>query len=239
MEEVNNMNPMMQKNATDEVGVCPKCGYHLLYEPHTNFCRWCGCELNWVDKYRYIDRVVIMMIGAPCSGKSTIGKAISDYLGIRYVSSGDIARAMAEKDADVKDALMKGLTAPEDAMRDEVKKIIEEGKSLVLDGFPRFDNQLSFISLWANRYDYEMIFVTIDSAIEELVRRNERRGRDDKDNFHSRMMWYMDNTMPMVYRIENEYGKHNIRHPVGESIANTCNKVYNEYNRMLRRKSNA
>ena len=38
----------------------------------------------------------IILIGAPCVGKSTIGKNLQDILGIKYISSGDIARSMGD-----------------------------------------------------------------------------------------------------------------------------------------------
>lgn len=35
------------KGSTKEVGYCPSCKSHLMYEPKTNYCRWCGQRLSW------------------------------------------------------------------------------------------------------------------------------------------------------------------------------------------------
>lgn len=37
----------MGKGSTKEVGYCPNCKSHLMYEPKTNYCRWCGQRLSW------------------------------------------------------------------------------------------------------------------------------------------------------------------------------------------------
>ena len=37
----------MGEGSTKEVGYCPNCKSHLMYEPKTNYCRWCGQRLLW------------------------------------------------------------------------------------------------------------------------------------------------------------------------------------------------
>lgn len=32
---------------TDEVTYCPTCKTHLMIEPLTRYCRWCGQKLDW------------------------------------------------------------------------------------------------------------------------------------------------------------------------------------------------
>ena len=45
----------------------------------------------------------IVLIGAPCSGESTIGKEVANRINARYISSGNIARKMAEMNNDIND----------------------------------------------------------------------------------------------------------------------------------------
>jgi hypothetical protein len=48
----------MGKGSTKEVGYCPNCKSHLMYEPKTNYCRWCGQRLLWRMKMNDIEKAI-------------------------------------------------------------------------------------------------------------------------------------------------------------------------------------
>lgn len=160
-----------------------------------------------------VDNMVgIVMLGMTTSGKSTIGRYIALKLGLRYISSGDIARQM-----NVDDILNKGELAPEDEMR---KRILESincaDTSYILDGCPRFYEQYA----WLNRnINHKLVYLDIHIAPQVAYVRAENRGRDD-DNYASvqkKIDYYIDNIEPMIkyiadhekyyYRIANNNGE--------------------------------
>lgn len=141
----------------------------------------------------------IVLIGPPCSGKSTIGKALADKLGYKYVSSGDIARKMADEDGTT-DSLNAGNMAPEDRMRNEIKKVFECENNIILDGFPRFYEQYKWMVKHC-KVSLPFAFVVIDVSINELFSRVVNRNRADDVAIRERMNYYMEHTAPMISEI--------------------------------------
>ena len=96
----------------------------------------------------------IIMLGVTTSGKSTIGKYLANELGLRYISSGDIARQMH-----VDELLNKGELAPEDEMRKRILEAINDTQvSYVLDGCPRFYEQYAWLK---GSIDHRLVFMDI------------------------------------------------------------------------------
>jgi adenylate kinase len=86
----------------------------------------------------------IILIGLQGSGKSTQGNLLSEKLGLPYLSSGHIFRAMAQEKTDlgryVKELLSGGLLIPDDITFDVVSEYLtkpEYQNGYILDGFPR------------------------------------------------------------------------------------------------------
>lgn len=154
-------------------------------------------------------RNVIIMIGPPCSGKSVLGKMYAGKNNIPYISSGDIARNMGDK---VQNDLNNGKLAPEDAMRNEIKHRYHEiynDSDIVLDGFPRFKEQLQFLIKISTPLD-KLIFVIVDTTTGKLYERAKSRNRQDDAAIINRLTWYMENTLPMVDDIKKMCNNHNI-----------------------------
>ena len=147
----------------------------------------------------------VVLIGPPCSGKSTIGKSLAYNTGYKYISSGDIARKMAEKDGSIED-LNAGNMAPEDMMREEIAKILGSDDDIILDGFPRFSDQYEWM---INRFMHRTFaFIFIDAPILALSTRATSRGRSDDAAFDKRISYYNQNTVPMVNRINKDMAMH-------------------------------
>lgn len=145
----------------------------------------------------------IVLMGMPGCGKSTIGKVLAQKVGAIYVSSGDIARRMAETDEETKESLEHGLMAPEYMMRDEIYRTLYDityrGKSFILDGFPRNIDQY----LWLRKRFDDIGYVVIDADKNECMDRLFHRGRpDDKVSIiDERMDYYNTHTRPMINMI--------------------------------------
>src|SRR5690606_16879138 len=88
---------------------------------------------------------VVALLGAPGSGKSTIATLIANQLGWHYLSTGDIARQIAEEQN--LDFLERGTLAPEHAIRDRVSLVLQSySGGFVIDGMPRIPEQVDFLA---------------------------------------------------------------------------------------------
>lgn len=142
----------------------------------------------------------IAIIGPPGSGKSTVGKQMAMQLGMIYVSSGDIARRLAETDEFTNNSLMVGGMASEDKMRSEIHSILYDisyrKQSFILDGFPRNTEQY----LWLRKRFPDITYIMIDSPAKDCSNRMLDRCREDDCDFiiQSRIKYYVGHTKPMI-----------------------------------------
>lgn len=171
-----------------------------------------------------MSRNIIVMLGPPCSGKSTCGKRYAIDNNMIYISSGDIARNMGD---DILKSVNDGNLAPEDMMRNSIKnKVRLYDCDIILDGFPRFVDQFKYLKEKILRHDDKLIFVMIDTTMNKIINRSLCRGREDDNKIYKRLLWYVENTLPMI-----EYIVHN-----GEILI-TLNVVeesqYDAYNKMI------
>ena len=158
----------------------------------------------------------IVLYGAPGCGKSTIGKMAAQNLGIKYISSGDIARKHATHD-ELED-LNNGMMFNEDRMRsmvhDEIKCMCDNDM-LILDGFPRFKEQFD----WMIRnlsYKAEFIQCIIDTPILEAITRVNNRNRSDINGTSMRFEYYINSTLPLI-----------------DSLRGTAYTIYNSDNEQI------
>jgi adenylate kinase len=144
----------------------------------------------------------IVFIGPPCSGKSTIAKEISKMLDLIYISSGDIARRMAEENEDIKDRLDSGQMAPEYKMRtmvyNDIIRCLAWDKTFILDGFPRFLEQYEW--LISTFPKMKLMCIYVDASNDTIYSRYNRRGRSDDshESFKHRVDYFNANTFPLV-----------------------------------------
>lgn len=138
----------------------------------------------------------IILFGKPGSGKSTIGKLFAQMYDYDYISSGDIARHMAENDPQVSSMLAGGGMAPEMVMRSmikhEINRRVLSNRNFVLDGFPRFDYQDMFLT--DGFPDMAFVRVLIDVSDDVAVNRSMKRNRDDDGAIMKRLEYYHNNT---------------------------------------------
>lgn len=147
----------------------------------------------------------VVLLGAPGSGKSTIATLIADQLGWHYLSTGDIARQIAEEQ-DL-DFLERGDLAPEHMIRDRVSLILQLLQShfggFVIDGMPRIPEQVDFLADLVKPL-YVRLFVDEDIILNRL----RARGRDDdtEEVIAQRIKIYNENIEAIVNRI-TEHGQ--------------------------------
>lgn len=142
----------------------------------------------------------IILFGKPGSGKSTIGRQLSNLYNYRYISSGDIARSLAESDSKIRELLNNGHMAPEHIMRSmirhEITKCLYSNVGFILDGFPRYNYQDDYLTCMFP--DMMMIRVLIDADDDVVMDRCAKRGREDVGSTAERLDYYHKNTEPLV-----------------------------------------
>lgn len=176
--------------------------------------------------------VGVVFIGAPCSGKSTLAKAIADKIKVPYTSSGDVARKLARDHVDVAKTLDNGGMAPEIIMRGEIAKTIMRARTngddaIILDGFPRFLGQYEW--LVSSFPEMKFLCIHVDTRTGTLFERSRIRGRNDDslDAFMHRMRYYLENTMPIILSANNVCRIYGDGDTVTE-IRNAIDKIWGE-----------
>ena len=88
--------------------------------------------------------MVIVMLGAPGTGKGTVGQMLSKELGIVHISSGEIFRSYLKKHGSIakkiESYITQGKLVPDDLAIELIEKRLKEPdveKGVILDGFPR------------------------------------------------------------------------------------------------------
>lgn len=145
----------------------------------------------------------ICLIGAPGSGKSSIASAFAKASNGAYehISSGQIARHLAEFDENTQTALQRGDYAPESAMRNEIKAHIErvmlEGREVIVEGFPRM---LAQVVVLEEALKSMPLYVEITCPHYICLHRAITRGRehDKPDSIASRFEAFERDTHPVI-----------------------------------------
>ena len=122
----------------------------------------------------------IVMLGAPGSGKGTIGKILSHDLELTHVSTGDIFREQSNKNTElgrkIKSYMESGALVPDEVVIETVKaRLLEEDveKGAILDGFPRTVAQAEALRdfLKENRPGAKRVAIELDVPDEEIIKR--------------------------------------------------------------------
>jgi len=92
--------------------------------------------------------MIIIMLGAPGSGKGTVGSLLGEMFNIIHVSSGEIFRSYIRKHDDLGEKIVsyinKGNLVPDDLVVKLVEKRLREKDAesgVILDGYPRTKKQ--------------------------------------------------------------------------------------------------
>lgn len=122
----------------------------------------------------------IVMLGAPGTGKGTIGKILSKDMNLTHISTGDIFREQLTKKTPLSEKLQsymsKGLLVPDDVVIETVKaRLLEDDvkDGAILDGFPRTAVQAQALKEFLSENNPEQKRIAIELTVpdEEIVRR--------------------------------------------------------------------
>lgn len=154
----------------------------------------------------------IIMLGAPGTGKGTVGKLLSEKLGLVHISSGEIFRSYIKKHdklgEEIEKYVSKGNLVPDELSIEIVKKRLEEPdvkNGAILDGFPRTEKQAvvleDFLKERGEKID---IAVELDLSDEEIIDRIVKRRTCT--NKHCREIYNLDFKPPMQEGICDKCG---------------------------------
>ena len=158
--------------------------------------------------FEQLGRMRVVMLGGPGSGKSTYTEYLIKHFEISHVYPGDMLRKEVEKNSEIgkeiKDLMAKGKFAPNEIVLELIKKKVEQSpKGYVLDGWPRYMQQVEDMQKAEIGYDYA-VFLNVSK--EEVMRRLLARGRadDTEEIINDRIALYKKETGPVVvfFRIQ-------------------------------------
>jgi adenylate kinase len=93
-----------------------------------------------------------IMLGAPGAGKGTYSSRLKEKLDAETIATGDIFRELMKQDSElgkkVKSYVEKGMLVPDEVVTEVLKQRlskIPEGKSFILDGYPRTLDQAKML----------------------------------------------------------------------------------------------
>lgn len=121
----------------------------------------------------------IVLLGAPGSGKGTVGKILAENLKLAHISTGDLFRENLKKETELgKEAKIymdKGELVPDELTVRMLEKRMEENdvkNGAILDGFPRTRNQAvvldKLLEARGNKVDMAL---NIDVPFSEIIER--------------------------------------------------------------------
>ena len=122
---------------------------------------------------------LIIMFGAPGSGKGIIGDALVKAFGFQKISTGDILRDEVKKQTPlgglVADYVSNGLLVDDDIVNNIVKNLLEgASQDVLLDGYPRNFAQCDFLFNLL-RDDFEPHCIYLEAPKELIIARIEQR----------------------------------------------------------------
>ena len=160
--------------------------------------------------FEQLGRMRIIMLGGPGSGKSTYTEYLIKHFDITHIYPGGMLRKEIEKGTEIgqiaKDIVSKGEFVPNQIVLDLISKKVEESpKGYVLDGWPRYMQQVEDMQKAEIGYDYA---VFLDVSKEEVMRRLLARGRadDTEEIINDRIALYKKETGPVIEYFINKPG---------------------------------
>ena len=185
--------------------------------------------------FEKLGRMRIIMLGGPGSGKSTYTEYLIKHFNITHIYPGGMLRKEVEKGSEIgkiaKSIIDRGEFVPNQIVLELIKKKVEQSpQGYVLDGWPRYMQQVEDMEKNEIGYDYA---VFLDVSREEVMRRLLARGRadDTEEIIGNRIELYKKETGPVIEYMRNRPGFLEIKAEGGtpEETANEIiRKIENE-----------
>ena len=127
--------------------------------------------------------MIIIMLGAPGTGKGTVGKLLSKALGIVHISSGEIFRSYVKKQnelgKEIENYIQKGVLVPDKLAIQLLERRLKEPdveKGVILDGYPRTTKQARELDKLLQEQEKKVnIAVNLSLSDEDIIDRITKR----------------------------------------------------------------
>lgn len=161
-----------------------------------------------------MSKKLILLIGAPGSGKTTDGKDIAkNHSDITHYSTGDLLKEEAAKETKlgkINNAFIsKGELVPTDIVIDTIVDVVKKAPTdiVLLDGFPRKEKQMKLFADCLNNINGIELSSVIEIRVSENVAKERVLGHDGADNIFNTEMKIYKNT---IAEIEEFYNHDNL-----------------------------
>jgi adenylate kinase len=153
--------------------------------------------------------MIALIFGPPGSGKGTQARVITEALGLRHLSTGEILRhevaAGTPLGHEVERVMAAGDLVPDELMDQLVEARLAGGEPVLLDGFPRtLDQARDLERVVGLHHDFIEVVVALvvpeRLLVDRLVKRAEVEGRSDDTRvvIEERMREYHRRTEPVL-----------------------------------------
>ena len=123
--------------------------------------------------------MIIIMLGAPGTGKGTVAGILQEKKGFKQISTGDIFRKNIKEQTElgkIADSyISKGNLVPDDITVELVKSVLDNEdieKGIILDGFPRTINQAEELDKYLESKDNKVdLVVNLTTPEKEIIER--------------------------------------------------------------------
>lgn len=115
---------------------------------------------------------LVILIGAPGSGKGTLAAAVVKEFGVTHISTGDMFRYHVKNNTEIgkkaKSYIESGKLAPDELVIDMLQDRLQQpdcAKGALLDGFPRTLNQAKVLeSMIKDKYNVVVVYLDVTDA---------------------------------------------------------------------------
>jgi adenylate kinase len=146
--------------------------------------------------------VIVLLFGAPGTGKSTYGRYLATRLGVPWISSGQLLREVSGRDERVAKRIEAGELVPDEEVERVLHARLDEApRGFVLDGYPRTVAQARRLLRFLEEREWRIARAFHISAPDEVVlRRLQARGREDDrpEVIRERLRVYREQTEPVL-----------------------------------------
>ena len=130
-----------------------------------------------------MEKTIIVLIGAPGSGKGTAAKRLKTDLGLMHISTGDVLRENVKNGTDLgmkaKEYMDAGALVPDEVIINMVKVLIdapEATNGVIFDGFPRTIGQAEALDKMLEEKGMKVnVALNVEVPFEEIERRMANR----------------------------------------------------------------
>lgn len=166
--------------------------------------------------------IILILAGAPGSGKGTQSDLIVKKFNLTHLSTGDLLRNEVKNDTELgkiaNQYISNGQLVPDELiiniLKERLKELGTQCKGIILDGFPRTLTQAEALeAMMDERNTPTSIFVDVSVEEDELMKRlllrsqNSGRSDDNEDTIKKRLQVYHNQTKPVssYYRKLGKY----------------------------------